>query len=161
MADFTQNKIRTPDIQKRPESQCYARHQMFFAAPMEFTISIPTKTGHAQRVSAASKKEKEISPHLQFYTFFSMHYGGSDAEIVCSMYVTGSPFRSVGGLSKCLYQGLRLADLNVNVFGQSIIKRGLTRDSLITWLFLLPFLCMDFHPDSRGHGRSYDAWGIR
>ena len=38
------------------------------------------------------------------------------------------------------------------------------RNSFITWRFFLPFLhdfCMDFHTDSRGHGRSYVARNIR
>ena len=35
-----------------------------------------------------------------------------------------SLIRSVGGLSKCFYQSLSLVDLNADVIGQSINKRG-------------------------------------
>ena len=86
------------------------------------------------------------------------------ARLVCSTSLMASLIRSVGGLSKYFYKGLWLADLNADVVGQSIIDVGLPRNSLVTWLFLLPFLhdfCMDFQTDSRGHGRSYVACNIR
>ena len=85
--------------------------------------------------------------------------------LVCSTSLMALLIRSIGGLSKCFYQGLWLADLNTDVIGQSINRHGgLPRNSLLTWLFLFPFLhdfCMDFHTDSRSHGRSYEAWDIR
>ena len=76
--------------------------------------------------------------------------------VVCSTSLMASLIRSVGGLSKCFYQGLWLAVLSADVIGQSINRLGLPRSSLIMGWFLLPFLhdfCMDFHTDSRGHGR--------
>ena len=39
-----------------------------------------------------------------------------------------SLIRSIGGLSKSFYQGLRLVDLNAEVIGQSINRRGVTLD---------------------------------
>ena len=81
------------------------------------------------------------------------------SKVVCSTSLMALLIRSVGRLSKCVYQGLWMADLNADVIGQSINRRGVT---LITWL-VLPFLhdfCMEFHSDPRGHGRSYEARGI-
>ena len=52
-----------------------------------------------------------------------------------------------------------MADINADVIGH--VDVGLPRNYLIMWLFL-PFLCdfcMDFHTDSRGHGRS--LWSMR
>ena len=39
-----------------------------------------------------------------------------------------SLIRSVGGLSKCFYQGLWLADLNADVIGQSMNRRGVAQE---------------------------------
>ena len=44
--------------------------------------------------------------------------------IVCSTSLMASLIRSVGGLSKYFYQGLWLADLNADVVGQSMNRRG-------------------------------------
>ena len=44
--------------------------------------------------------------------------------IVCSTSLMASLIRSVGGLSKCFYQGLWLAVLSADVIGQSINRRG-------------------------------------
>ena len=46
--------------------------------------------------------------------------------IVCFTPLMVSLIRCVGGLSKCFYQGLWLADLNADVIGQSINRRGVT-----------------------------------
>ena len=43
--------------------------------------------------------------------------------LVCSTSLMASLIRSVGGLSKCFYQGLCLADLNADVTGQSIVMK--------------------------------------
>ena len=45
-------------------------------------------------------------------------------DVVCSTSLMASLIRSVGGLSKCFYQGLWLAVLSADVIGQSINKRG-------------------------------------
>ena len=50
----------------------------------------------------------------------SLHATG----LVCSTSLMASLIRSVGGLSKYFYQGLWLADLNADVVGQSINRRG-------------------------------------
>ena len=44
--------------------------------------------------------------------------------LVCSTSLMASLIRSVGGLSKCYYQGLWLAVLSADVIGQSINRRG-------------------------------------
>ena len=49
------------------------------------------------------------------------HWG---TEVVYSTSLMASLFRSISGLSKCFYQGLRLADLNADVIGPSINRRG-------------------------------------
>ena len=43
--------------------------------------------------------------------------------IVCSTSLMASLIRSVGGVSKCFYQGLWLAGLNADVIGQSINRQ--------------------------------------
>ena len=48
--------------------------------------------------------------------------------LVCSTSPIASLIRSVGGLSKCFYQGLWLADLNAVVIGQSINRRGVAEE---------------------------------
>ena len=48
----------------------------------------------------------------------------SSYYLVCSMSLMASLIRSVGGLSKCFFQGLWLAVLSSNVIGQSINRRG-------------------------------------
>ena len=45
-------------------------------------------------------------------------------NLVCSTSLMASLIRSVGGLSKCFYQGLWLALLSADVIGQSINRRG-------------------------------------
>ena len=45
-------------------------------------------------------------------------------RLVCFTSLMASLIRSVGGLSKYFYQGLWLADLNADVVGQSINRRG-------------------------------------
>ena len=45
-------------------------------------------------------------------------------NLVCSRSLMALLIRSVGGLSKCFYQGLLLADLNADVIGQSILRCG-------------------------------------
>ena len=44
--------------------------------------------------------------------------------LVCSTSLMASFIRSVGGLSKCFYQGLWLVNLKAEVIGQSINRRG-------------------------------------
>ena len=44
--------------------------------------------------------------------------------LVCSTSLMASPISDVGGLSKYFYQDLWLADLNADVIGQSINRRG-------------------------------------
>ena len=44
--------------------------------------------------------------------------------VVCSTSLMASLIRSLGGLSKCFYQGLWLAVLSADVIGQSINRRG-------------------------------------
>ena len=57
-------------------------------------------------------------------------------SLVCSTFLMASLIRSGGGLSKCFYQGLWLVDLNADVIGQSINRRGvdlgLPKNSLTT-----------------------------
>ena len=45
-------------------------------------------------------------------------------QLVCSASLMASLIRSVGGFTKYFYQGLRLADLNADVIGQSINIHG-------------------------------------
>ena len=47
-----------------------------------------------------------------------------NSMLVCSTSLMASLIRSVGGLSKYFCQGFWLADLNANVIGQSINRRG-------------------------------------
>ena len=51
-------------------------------------------------------------------------HGRQIGPLVCFTSLMASLIRSVGGLSKCFYQGLWLADLNADVIGQSINRRG-------------------------------------
>ena len=48
-----------------------------------------------------------------------------------------SLIRFVGGLSKCFYQGLWLADLNVDVIGQSMNRRGVAQEFPFDSFFFL------------------------
>ena len=48
----------------------------------------------------------------------------STSILVCFTSLMASLIRSVGVLSKCFYQGLWFADLNADVIGQSINRRG-------------------------------------
>ena len=50
--------------------------------------------------------------------------GEPNSNLVCSTSLMASLIRSVGGLSKCFYQGLWLAVLSADVIGQSINRRG-------------------------------------
>ena len=54
----------------------------------------------------------------------SSHTHEDHVRVVCSRSAMASLIRSVGGLSKYFYQGLWLADLNADVVGQSINRRG-------------------------------------
>ena len=58
-----------------------------------------------------------LIPFLKFWSIRIM-------IIVCSTSLMASLIRSVGGLSKCFYQGLWLAVLSADVIGQSINRRG-------------------------------------
>ena len=49
-------------------------------------------------------------------------------NVVCFTSLMASLIRSVGGLSKCFYQGLWLADLNADVIGQSMNRRGVAQE---------------------------------
>ena len=55
----------------------------------------------------------------------TLDLGLTPMDIVCSTSLMASLIRSVGGLSKCFYQWLCLADLNADVIGQSINKHGI------------------------------------
>ena len=51
-------------------------------------------------------------------------FQGSGARLVCSTSLMASLIRSVGGLSKCFYQGLWVANLTADVIGRSINRPG-------------------------------------
>ena len=61
-----------------------------------------------------------------WYSICHKHFLELKVFLVCSTCLMALLIRSVGGLSKCFYQGLWLADLNADVIGQSIDRRGVT-----------------------------------
>ena len=70
-----------------------------------------------------------ITTRLTWFQKFSLAAGVTGlariySHLVCSTSLTASLIRSVGGLSKCFYQGLWLANLTADVIGRSMNRRG-------------------------------------
>ena len=83
-----------------------------------------TDYDNTQRPKLASGERTYTSGSKLLTCVADMHLFQTDGALVCSTSLMALLIRSVGGLSKCFYQGLWLADLNADVIGQSINRCG-------------------------------------